>query len=423
MTNEKIQDLLQIQESYEMPNRLMDILDDKESREKLFDEFLKFETDLSYDWFTEYFQTEHGDRDKLKQDFTPVGISEIVSRLGGHPNVVHDICSGTGGLVIKEWSQNKGAFFHCEEVSSRTVPILLFNMAIRGMTGELVHGDSLEQRIDCVYKLTNNGKYSDIEKVSTSESHAARKIISNPPYSLSWNLQDKEEDARFKDYGLAPKSKADYAFILHALYQLSDGGTMLAILPHGVLFRSSQEGKIRQQLIEKNMIDGVIGLPDNMFLNTSIPTLVFVLKNGKQDNSIFFIDASKECIKNGKLNIMTDSNIDRVVNTYRQRENVDKFSYLASMEEIKENGYNLNIPRYVDTFEPEEVPDLMQTIQELDAINQEIKRTEYSVLEQMKQMVGTTPQADTVHKVDTFLFEQMLASKYGKSLQKKKKQA
>lgn len=394
-----INDLLEVKESYEMPTKLMAALESKKRREELFDKFLENETDLTYDWFTNYFQEEHSDRGKLKQDFTPDEITTIVSEIGGHPDTVTDICTGTGGLTIKEWANNKNAYFHCEEVSSRTVPILLFNLAIRGINSEVVHGDSLEGKVECIYKLTNNGKYSDIEKIEHYESEKAEKIISNPPYSLAWDTKGKENDIRFKDYELAPKSKADYSFILHGLYQLKDNGTMIYILPHGVLFRGSQEGKIRQKLIENNLIDAVIGLPDKLFLNTSIPTLILVLKKNKQDNNLFFIDASKEFEKEGKLNKLTDENIKKIVETYKERKNVDKYAALVSLEEIKENDYNLNIPRYVDTTEEEPPIDIIKVIQDLTEIDNQINETEKNLLCMLKQL--TTADKQKRKELDT----------------------
>ena len=164
MEREIINNLLGIKEAYEMPNKLMEILENKSDREELFENFLKHESDLSFDWFTDYFQNEQGDRETLKQDFTPNCICEIISKLEEPTETVTDICSGTGGLFIKHWATNKKAHFHCEEISSRTIPILLFNMAIRGVNGELIHGDSLEQTIECVYVLKNKGRFSDITK-------------------------------------------------------------------------------------------------------------------------------------------------------------------------------------------------------------------------------------------------------------------
>lgn len=416
MTRDIINNLLGIKEAYEMPNRLMQLLENKDDREELFENFLKYESDLSFDWFTDYFQNEQGDREALKQDFTPNCICEIISKLEEPTETVTDICSGTGGLFIKHWATNKKAHFHCEEISSRTIPILLFNMAIRGVNGELVHGDSLEQTIECVYVLKNNGKFSDITKTEYPQQVKAKKVISNPPYSLSWNPTLKQFDKRFQGYTLAPKSKADYAFILHGLSQLEDNGTLLAILPHGVLFRGSAEGKIREQLIKENLIDAVIGLPDKLFLNTGIPVLILVLKKNRKINNVLFIDASKEFItgKSKKQNDMSIENINKVIESYKNRRFVDKFAYVSSIEKIAENDYNLNIPRYVDTYEPPEIPDLLETLEELKDIERQIKETSIFLLKQMKQLEGTTPEQDRKQKEEVKKFEEILVEKYGK---------
>lgn len=415
MTRDIINNLLGIKEAYEMPNKLMQILENESDREELFEKFLEQEKDLSFDWFTDYFQNEQGDREALKQDFTPNCICEIISKLEEPTDTVTDICSGTGGLFIKHWTTNKKAHFHCEEISSRTIPILLFNMAIRGVNGELIHGDSLEQTIECVYVLKNNGKFSDITKTEHPQQVKAKQVISNPPYSLSWNPTLKQFDKRFQGYTLAPKSKADYAFILHGLSQLEDNGTLLAILPHGVLFRGSAEGKIREQLIKENLIDAVIGLPDKLFLNTEIPVLILVLKKNRKTNDVLFIDASKEfVIGSKKQNEMSVENINKVVEAYKNRQFVDKFAYISRIEEIIENNYNLNIPRYVDTYEPPEIPDLLETLNELQNIELEIKETSISLLNQMKQLVGTTPEQDRKQKEEVKKFEEILVEKYGK---------
>lgn len=415
MTRELINNLLGIIESYKMPEVLMNILNSKNERENLFEEFLKYEQDLSFDWFTDYFQQEHGDREALKQDFTPNCICEIISNLTEPTDTVADICSGTGGLFIKNWLVNKDAYFHCEEISGRTIPILLFNMAIRGINGELIHGDSLEQKIECVYLLKNNGKFSDITKVENVEQFKAKKVVSNPPYSIAWNTTAKQLDIRFREYALAPKSKADYAFILHGLYQLEDNGTLLAILPHGVLFRGSAEGQIRKQLLEENIIDAVIGLPDKLFLNTQIPTLILVLKKSKNTNDVLFIDASKEFVTgtSRKQNTMNKDNINKILEAYKKRKFIEKFAFVSTMDEIRKNDYNLNIPRYVDTFEPEPLPDMEELIKDLDEIEKEIKKTEFNLLNYMKQMVGTNKQANKQVKKETKMFEDMLMNKYG----------
>ena len=204
-------------------------------------------------------------------------------------------------------------------------------------------------------------------------------VVANPPFSAEWSADNKfNNDDRFSKAGvLAPKSKADYAFILHMIYHLNDGGTMACVAPHGVLFRGSAEGKIRQYLIEKkNNIDAIIGLPANIFYGTSIPTCILVMKKcRKEDDNILFIDASKEFEKVKTQNKLRPEHIQKIVDTYRNRAEIEKYSHLASLEEIKENDYNLNIPRYVDTFEEEEEIDIkavMAEIKELEAKRAEL---------------------------------------------------
>ena len=202
-------------------------------------------------------------------------------------------------------------------------------------------------------------------------------VVANPPYSTEWSPHTEllKYDDRFKDYGkLAPAKKADFAFVQHMIYHLDDNGTMAVVLPHGVLFRGAAEGVIRQYLIkEKNYLDAIIGLPSNLFFGTSIPTSILVFKKCREDDeNVLFIDASQSFEKGKNQNHLTTEDVEKIVETYKNRETLDKYSYAASLEEIEENDYNLNIPRYVDTFEEEEAIDLAQVQMDLDQINSEI---------------------------------------------------
>ena len=203
-------------------------------------------------------------------------------------------------------------------------------------------------------------------------------IVANPPYSANWSADNKFlDDERFSAYGkLAPKSKADFAFIQHMIHQLADNGTMAVVLPHGVLFRGAAEGVIRKYLIEKeNVLDAVIGLPANIFFGTSIPTVILVFKKDRDNNdNILFIDASNEFEKGKNQNNLTDEQVEKIVDTFVKRETIDKYSYVATIEEIKENDYNLNIPRYVDTFEEEEPIDLQAVSEKIASIDKEIAK-------------------------------------------------
>ncbi|MBV4417957.1 type I restriction-modification system subunit M [Clostridium tyrobutyricum] len=211
-------------------------------------------------------------------------------------------------------------------------------------------------------------------------------VVANPPYSAKWdNDKTKLKDPRFSDYGkLAPASKADYAFILHSIYHLNSDGTMAIVLPHGVLFRGAAEGKIRQTLIEKNYLDTVIGLPANLFYGTSIPTVILVFKKNRKTKDILFIDASNDFEKGKNQNNLNDENVDKIINTFKERKDVDKYAHVASIDEIKENEFNLNIPRYVDTFEEEAPIDLEEVNKQLEQDNKEIAELEAKINERLK---------------------------------------
>ena len=183
-------------------------------------------------------------------------------------------------------------------------------------------------------------------------------VVSNPPYSQAWNPTDKETDPRYAGYGLAPKGKADYAFLLHDLYHIKPDGIMTIVLPHGVLFRGGEEGEIRKNLIEKNKIDTIIGLPANIFYGTGIPTIIMVLKQKRANTDVLIVDASKGFVKEGKNNKLRASDIKRIVDVVTRRESVEKYSKVVSRDEIRANDYNLNIPRYVDSSEAAESWDI-----------------------------------------------------------------
>lgn len=211
-------------------------------------------------------------------------------------------------------------------------------------------------------------------------------VVANPPYSQKWdNDESKLKDARFSDYGkLAPASKADFAFVLHSLYHLNAEGTMAIVLPHGVLFRGAAEGKIRQTLIEKNYLDAVIGLPANLFYGTSIPTMIMVFKKNRKSKDVLFIDASNDFEKGKNQNNLNADNIDKIISAYDKRVDVDKYAHVASLDEIKSNDFNLNIPRYVDTFEEEAEIDIAEVKKLIAEDDKEIAKLEAEIAEQLK---------------------------------------
>lgn len=408
---EEINKLLGVDESYKASSVLFKKLMSKDERQKLFKVFLAKETDLTFDWFTDYFQEEHSDRKKNKQDFTPDGVVTLVNRLLGSTQFNADICAGTGGLTIKRWSENKEAHIYCEEYSDRAMPFLLFNLAIRNMDAVVFHGDSLTRKAKGYYRIEPGKQFADIQKIDDLAVTKAETVVMNPPYSFKWKpVKEMLDEPRFKPFGvLAPKSKADFAFLLEGLNRLSDAGTMAIILPHGVLFRGQAEGKIRQKILELGYIDTVIGLPEKLFFNTDIPTVVVILRRHRADDKVFFIDASKEFTKHKNHNRLEKEHIEKILAAYHDRKDVDKFAHLAGMAELKENDFNLNIPRYVDTFEPEPVPSLTEITADMQEIDKEIEAETRNLSDMFSQLVGTTPEADREIKA----FAKYWSDRYG----------
>ena len=234
-------------------------------------------------------------------------------------------------------------------------------------------------------------------------------VTMNPPYSAKWSAAEGfKQDERFMDYGgkLAPKSKADYAFLLHGFYHLKQTGTMAIVLPHGVLFRGAAEGAIRETLLMNGAIYAVIGLPSNMFYNTSIPTCIVVLKKHRDGRDVLFIDASRLYEKEKKQNVMHEQHIDRVLELYSARKTVEKMAYLASFEDIKANDYNLNIPRYVDTIEEEPEVDLRQLSVSIRETNRAIKEGNDALLEMLGELTfANTETKDAVEELIRVLKE------------------
>lgn len=237
----------------------------------------------------------------------------------------------------------------------------------------------------------------------TDEENDFNMVLMNPPYSAKWSAASGFlQDERFSDYGvLAPKSKADYAFLLHGLYHLKSNGTMAIVLPHGVLFRGAAEGKIREKLLRAGNIYAVIGLPANLFYNTSIPTCIIVLKKHRDGRDVLFIDASKKFEKGKKQNTMTDEHITAVIDLYHKRETVEKEAFLASFEDIEKNDFNLNIPRYVDNFEEEEEINLGELLTEMKQTDEELEKTEKEVLSFFKDL--TSSDEDTMSTLNSLI--------------------
>lgn len=223
-------------------------------------------------------------------------------------------------------------------------------------------------------------------------------VVANPPFSAKWSADPIYlQDERFSRYGkLAPSSKADMAFVQHMLHQLDEQGTMAVVLPHGVLFRGSSEGVIRQYLIEKmNVVDTIIGLPANIFYGTSIPTCILVLKkNRTHTGDILFIDASNDFDKQKNQNKLLPEHLDKIIDAFTQRQNIEKYAKVATLQEVKDNDYNLNIPRYVDTFEAEDEIDLNAIAQQLKDLEQQSQNTDKVIAEFCKELGIDSPFAE-----------------------------
>lgn len=274
---------------------------------------------------------------------------------------IYDPTSGSGSLLItigksvgRHIADKNKVKYYAQEQIENTYNLTRMNLVMRGIQPSNIYtrcADSLDEDwpLQLVGSEMNKPLYVDA-------------VVSNPPYSQHWDPTDRDMDARFKNYGVAPKSKADYAFLLHELHHLKPDGILTIVLPHGVLFRGGEEEQIRTNLIEKNNIDAIIGLPANIFFGTGIPTLIMVLKQHRENDDVLVIDASKCFVKDGKQNKLRACDIKKIVDTVRNRATVKGFSRTVSRDEIRENEYNLNIPRYVDGNEETEHYDIYATV-------------------------------------------------------------
>lgn len=288
-------------------------------------------------------------------------MSEIVSEhLKGHDAIkIYDPTSGSGSLLInighaiaKYMDDPNHIRYYAQEWKSNTYNLTRMNLVMRGILPDNIvtrNGDTLED--DWPY-------FDDADPVGTYEPLYVDAVVSNPPYSQRWDPEGKESDPRYARYGIAPKSKADYAFLLHDLYHLKPEGIMTIVLPHGVLFRGGEEGEIRKNLVEQNNLDTIIGLPANIFFGTGIPTIILVLRQKRENTDIMIVDASKGFVKEGKNNKLRACDIRKIVDTVTGRLDIPGYARKVSREEIRDNDYNLNIPRYVDSSEPAESWDI-----------------------------------------------------------------
>ena len=333
----------------------------------------------AYEYLISQFASSAGK--KAGEFYTPQEVSTILARIVTQDKSrlknVYDPTCGSGSLLLRVSKEADVSTFYGQELNQTTYNLARMNMILHGVKYDhfdIKQGDSLE-----------NDKHKKLKFDA---------VVANPPFSAKWSSDNSFiNDERFSGYGkLAPKSKADYAFIQHMIYHLNEEGTLAVVLPHGVLFRGAAEGTIRKYLIkELNYLDAVIGLPKNIFYGTSIPTCILVFKKYREHKQdILFIDASEHYEKVKNQNKLRAEDIDKIVTTYSERKTEDKYSYIATLEEIEENDYNLNIPRYVDTFEEEEPIDLDKLVEELEQIEKEIREVDEKIIEYCKE-IGIRP--------------------------------
>lgn len=308
---------------------------------------------------------------KAGEFYTPQAVSTLLAKIVTEGKTqlrsAYDPTCGSGSLLLRVKREVK----HVDMIYGQEMNRTTYNLARMNMILHDVHFTKFDIQQD---------------NTLTRPKHLNQKfeaVVANPPFSAHWSADPLFlQDERFSSYGkLAPKTKADMAFVQHMLYQLDEDGTMAVVLPHGVLFRGASEGVIRQQLIEKmNVIDAVIGLPANIFYGTSIPTCVLVLKkNRTHADNILFIDASNEFEKQKTQNYLNPEHIAKIIEAYQTRKTINKFAYVATLQDVKDNEFNLNIPRYVDTFEAEADIDLADIAKQLHALEQQSKETDQTI--------------------------------------------
>lgn len=323
--------------------------------------------------------------------FTPSEVSELLARLvkPQENDRIYDPTCGSGSLLIKAFNKvpNGKAQIYGQERNGQTHSLCRMNMFLHKIDDARIEwGDTL-----------SNPKHLENDKLMKFQV-----VVANPPFSLDkwasgfagegdskdFDMTEASDPYKRFSWGVPPKSKGDYAFVLHMLHSLSEGGRMGVVLPHGVLFRGASEGKIRQQIIEMHLLDAVIGLPANLFFGTGIPACILIFKQNRNRDDILFIDASgDDCYEKGKnQNKLREEDIQRITDAYEKYESIEKFAYLASKKEIRENDYNLNIPRYVDTFEEEKLIDMEEVAENIANIKAELAEVEAQMAKYLEEL-------------------------------------
>lgn len=388
---DEIHELFCVKESHELPTAVMDTIMDPDELSKRIIDYQEMFPDLKQDILRDYFQECSADRKNFMQDYTPDGICQIVAGITGKQSTIADLCAGTGSLTIAAWIRNPDAEFTCYELSTAAIPLLLFNLAVRKIKAKVIAGDVLAQDYTVVYQVEAGRVIcSEADFMSTPELFDA--VITNPPYSLKWS---GVADQRMAGFPAAPKSKADLAFVLIGLSMLKPDGRLVGILPHGVLFRGAAEAEIRKRMLERHLIDSVIGLAPALFANTTIPVVLLILKKGRQkDEPVLITNAEKLMIKRPKQNTLSPGHVARILEVYRDRKPAERLSDLVSMEKIQANDFNLNLPRYVDTSEPDPPVGGAVIAKKLAEIRAQEAQIMRDLKQQLYQLHGTSEEAE-----------------------------
>lgn len=343
----------------------------------------------------------------MGQYYTPKEISDVMARILTHGREsserfsIYDPTVGSGSLLLTTASYLKNSDkrgmikYYGQEKDATPYRLARMNLMMHGVEYNDIH-------INHADTLKSDWPDGVVDGKDSPRMFDA--VMANPPYSAHWQSKDYEDDPRWREYGIAPKTKADYAFLLHCLYHLDEKGRMAIILPHGVLFRKSAEERIRKVLIDRHQIEAVIGFPDKLFLNTSISVCVLILRKNRVESDVLIVDASKGFEKLKSQKRLRPEDIDQIVDTVVNRKEIAKYSHIATLDEIKENDYNLNIPRYVDTFEEEEPIDIVQLSKEINEIDLEISKANKAILDMLNQL-SITPETRELIEATKVVFD------------------
>lgn len=373
--------MLDCREAIDIPRLLLEgLLSDRQDEilRRVDEEY----TDKTIDLFRDFFQEEQADRKSLKQDYTPDEISELVSRLAPSGNNLLDVCAGTGTLTISYLARHKADFVRCEEFSSRVIPFLLLNLALRNQESEVVHKDVLTGEIFGIYEIKKREECGVISKKEQTESIMFDVVIMNPPYGMLWD--PPQNDVRFNDFGIAPKANSDYAFLLHGFHYLKEKGKLFAIMAQGILFRDKIEKEIRKNLVTNGYVNKIVTLPEKLFLATSIPVVILEL-NKTRNEDVYFLDASDDVQVRPKQNIILPEHIEKIVTLAKNRLAVKKKSELVAIDDIKVNDWTLQKNVYIDTYEPPVIPKSDEVMEKLLTAISETRKAEDEFLQFFKK--------------------------------------